>query len=60
MNVKYSHLSHSHRGWNESGGGEKVAKSLNMVDGINVEGVIFWKKLVYKCKCQKLEFPRVV
>jgi len=37
----YSNLS------NKRGGGAKVAKSLNLEAGINVEGVIFWKKLVH-------------
>ena len=50
--VAYSHLSNSRGGWNKRGGGVKVVKSLNMDVGINVEGGIFWKKLVYKCnKC---------
>ena len=39
----YSHLFNKHGGWNKRGGGAKVAKSLN------VEGGIFWKKLVHKC-----------
>ena len=32
--------------WNKHGGGAKDAKSLNMEVKINVEGGIFWKKLV--------------
>jgi len=36
----YSHLFNSQGGWNKRGGGAKVAKS------INVEGGIFWKKIV--------------
>ena len=28
---------------------KKVAKSINVEVGINMEGWIFWKKLVYKC-----------
>ena len=37
----YSHPSNKRGGWNKSGGGAKVAKSLN------VEGGIFWKQLVH-------------
>jgi hypothetical protein len=33
---------------NKRRGGAKVAKSINVEVGINVEGGIFWKKLVYK------------
>ena len=40
----YSHLSNSGEGWNKHGGGAKVAKSINMEVGINVEGE---KKLVH-------------
>ena len=39
----YSHLS------NNRGGSAKVAKSINIEVGINVEGEIFWKQLVHKC-----------
>ena len=45
----YSHLSNSQAGWNKCGGGANVAKSINMEVGINVEGGIFWKKLVHNC-----------
>ena len=45
----YSHLSNSRGGWNKRRGGAKVAKSINVEVGINVEGGIFWKKLVHKC-----------
>ena len=38
--LQYSHLSNNRGGWNKRGGSAKVAKS------INVEGGIFWKKLV--------------
>ena len=42
----YSYLSNNRGGWNKRGGGAKVAKSLNL------EGGIFWTKLVHKCnKC---------
>ena len=37
----YSHLS------NNRGGGGRVAKSINLEVGINVEGEIFWKKTTY-------------
>ena len=43
--VAYSHLFNKRGGWNKRGAGAKVAKSLNKVVGINVEGRIFWKKL---------------
>ena len=45
----YSHLS------NNRGGSAKVAKSINMEVGINVEGGIFWKKLVHKCNKHGVE-----
>ena len=38
----YSHLSNNRGGWNK-GGGAKVAKSLNVEVGINVEGGFFGK-----------------
>ena len=43
----YSHLFNKRGGWNKPGGGAKVAKSPNVEVGINVEGGIFWKKLVH-------------
>ena len=49
MRTMYSHLS------NKRGGGAKFAKSLNVEVGINVEGGIFWKKLVYKCNKRGVE-----
>ena len=45
----YSHL------FNKRGGGAKVAKSLNVELGINVEGGIFWKKLVHKSNKRGVE-----
>ena len=33
----YSHLSNNRGGWNKRGGEAKIAKSLNMEAGINVE-----------------------
>ena len=44
MPFHYSHL--FNKAWNKRGGGAKVAKSLKVEAGINVEGGIFWKKLV--------------
>jgi hypothetical protein len=46
---QYSHLSNSRGGWNKHGGGAKVAKSITVEVGRNVEGGIFWKKLVHNC-----------
>ena len=37
----YSHFSNNRGGWNKHGGGAKVAKSLNVEVGINMEGGIF-------------------
>ena len=47
--LEYSHLSNNRGGWNKRGGRAKVAKS------INVEGGIFWKKLVHKCNKRGVE-----
>ena len=48
----YSHPFNKRGGRNKRGGGAKDAKSLNVQVGINVEGGIFWKKLVHKSnKC---------
>ena len=43
----YSQFSNNRGGWNKCGGGAKVAKSLNVEVGINMESGFFWKKLVY-------------
>ena len=51
----YSHLSNSQGGWNKREGGAKVAKSINLEVGINVEGGILRKKLVYKCNKHGVE-----
>ena len=40
-------LSNNRGGWNKREGGAKVVKSLNVEVGINVEGEIFWKKLLH-------------
>ena len=53
--IIYSHLSNKCGGWNKRGGGVKVVKSLNMDVGINVEGGIFWKKLVHNSNKQGVE-----
>ena len=45
----YSHLSNNRGGWNKRGGSAKVAKL------INVEGGIYWKKLVHKCNKRGVE-----
>ena len=44
--IAYSHLFNKRGGWNKREGGAKLAKSLNVEVGINVEGGSFWKKLV--------------
>jgi hypothetical protein len=54
----YSHLSNNHGDWNKRGGGAKVAKSINVEVGINVEGGIFWKKIVHKCNKLVMAFSR--
>ena len=53
--VDYSHLSNNRGGWNKRGGGAKFAKSVNVEVGTNMEGGIFWKKLVYKCNKRGVE-----
>ena len=40
---------------NSRGGGAKVAESINVEVGINVEGGIFWKKLIHKCNKRGVE-----
>ena len=51
----YSHLFNKRGAWNKCGGGAKVAKSLNVEVGINVEGGIFWKKLVHNSNKRRVE-----
>ena len=51
----YSQLSNRREGWNKHGGGAKVVKSINVEAGINVEGGIFWKKVVHKCNKREVE-----
>ena len=46
-------------GWHKRGGGAKVAKLLNVEVGINVEGWIFWKKLVHNSNKQGVEGGKI-
>ena len=55
----YSHLFNKCGAWNKRGGGAKVAKSLNVEVGINVEGGIFWKKLVHKSNKRGVEGGKI-
>ena len=55
----YSHLSINGRGWNKRGGGAKDAKSINVEFGINVEGGIFWKKLVHNSNKRVVEGGKI-
>ena len=54
-----SHLSNKRGGWNKHGGGAKLAKSLNVEVGINVEGGIFWKKLVHNSNKRGVEGGKI-
>ena len=55
----YSHLFNKRGGWNKRVGGAKVAKSLNVQVGINMEGGIFWKKLVHKSNKRGVEGGKI-
>ena len=55
----YSNLFNECGGWNKREGGAKVAKSLNVEIGINVEGGIFWKKLVHKSNKRGVEGGKI-
>ena len=55
----YSHLFNKRGGWNKRGGGAKVAKLLNVEVGINVEGGIFWKKLVHNSNKRGVEGGKI-
>ena len=55
----YSNLSNNRGGWNEHGGDAKVAISLNVEAGINVEVGIFWKKLVHKFNKRGVEGGKI-
>ena len=57
---QYFHLSNNRGGWNKRGGSAKVAKSLNMEVGINIEGGIFWKKLEHKCNKRGVESQKSI
>ena len=58
-NIYYSHLFNKRGGWKKRGGVAKVAKSLNMEVGINVEGGIFWKKLVHNSNKRGVEGGKI-
>ena len=53
--VFISHLINKRGAWNKRGGGAKFAKSLNVEVGINVEGGIFWKKLMHNSNKRGVE-----
>ena len=55
----YSHRSNKRGVWNKRGGGAKFAKSLNMEVGINMEGGIFWKKLVHNSNKRGVEGGKI-
>ena len=55
----YSHLFIKCGGWNKRGGGAKVAKSLNVEVGINVEGGILWKKLLHNSNKRGVEGGKI-
>ena len=59
VRFKYSHLFNKCGGWNKRGGGAKVAKLLNVEAGINVEGGIFWKKLVHNSNKRGVEGGKI-
>ena len=48
----YSHLSNNRGGWNKCGGSAKIAKSINVEVGINVEG---GKKLMHNSNKREVE-----
>ena len=55
----YSHLFNKRGGWNKREGGAKVAKSLNVEAGINVEARFFGKKLVHKSNKRGVEGGKI-
>ena len=55
----YSHLSNSWGGWNKHGGGAKVTELINEEVGINMEGGIFWKKLVHNSNKRGVEGGKI-
>ena len=46
-------------GWNKSRGDAKVAKSIDVEVGINVDGGIFWKKLVHNSNKRGVESGKI-
>ena len=56
---EYSHLFNKPGGWNKSGGGARVAKSLNVEVVIKVEDGIFWKKLVHNSNKRGVEGGKI-
>ena len=56
---KINLISNKRGGWNKRGVGAKVAKSLNVEVGINVEGGIFWKKLVHNSNKRGVEGGKI-
>ena len=59
MSMKHSHLFNKREGWNKRGGGAKVAKSLNVEVGINLEGGNFGEKLVHKSNKRGVEGGKI-
>ena len=59
LKEQYSHLFNKHGGWNKRGGGAKFAKSLNVEVGINLDGGIFWKKLVHNSNKRGVEGGKI-
>ena len=55
----YSHLFNKHGAWNKRRGGAKFAESRNVEVGINVEGGIFWKKLVHNSNKRGVEGGKI-
>ena len=53
MEFLYSHLSNERGGWNKRGGGATFAKSLN------VEGGVFWEKLVQNFNKRGVEGEKI-
>ena len=57
--ARYSHLFNKRGACNKRGGVAKFAKSLNVEVGINVEGGIFWKKLVHNSNKRGVEGGKI-
>ena len=58
MYKSYVHATYSHF-FNKRGGGAKVAKSLNVEIGINVEGWIFLEKLLHNSNKRGVEGGKI-